>query len=146
MLPENHAFLPKMSILLILNTYTLHRYLCILQVWRQKYFISNVLGLASLNQDQNSMGYCFNKTGVARKSCLFTLNDKFCLGPIAKYMHFREKSSVFYEFDDKNISFLHVLNVSLNYDQKTLGYRFSEWWCCQKIMPLYLKYQFCLGL
>ena len=31
-------------------------------------------GLASLNQDQNSMGYCFNKTGVARKSCLFTLN------------------------------------------------------------------------
>ena len=28
MLPENfHAFLPKMLILLILNTYTLHRYL-----------------------------------------------------------------------------------------------------------------------
>ena len=63
------CLLCKMSILLILNTYTLHRYLCILQVWRQKHFISNVLGLASLNQDQNSMGYCFNKTGVARKSC-----------------------------------------------------------------------------
>ena len=25
----------------------------------------------------------------------------FCLGPIAKYMHFKEKSSVIYEFDDK---------------------------------------------
>ena len=58
------------------------------------------------------------------------------------YMHFREKSSVFYEFDDNYISFLHVLNVSLNYDQKTLGYQFSEWWCCQKIMPFYLKYNF----
>ena len=52
------------------------------------------------------------------------------LWPIAKYMHFREKSSVFYEFDDKYISFLHVLNVSLNYDQNPLGYQFSEWWCC----------------
>ena len=64
---------------------------------------------------------------------------------IAKYMHFREKSSVFCELDDKYISFLHVLNVSLNYDQKSLGYRFSEWWCCQKIMPFHLKYQFRLG-
>ena len=36
----------------------------------------------------------------------------------------------------------------LNYDQKTLGYRFSmfsEGWCCQKIMRFYLKFQFCLG-
>ena len=46
---------------------------------------------------------------------------------IAKNMHFREKSSVFYEFHDKYMSFLHVLNVSLSYDQKTLGYQFSEW-------------------
>ena len=99
--------------------------------------ISNVLGLAPFNQDQNTMGYCFNKTGVARKSCLFTLNGNFAKALIAKYMHFREKSSVFYEFEDKYISFLHVLNPSLNYDQKTLGYRFSEWWCCQKIMPFY---------
>ena len=44
---------------------------------KTKKFISNVLGLASLNQDQISMGYCFNKTGVARKSCLFTLNGNF---------------------------------------------------------------------
>ena len=33
----------------------------------------------------------------------------------------------------------------LNYDQKTLGYRFSEGSCCQKIMHFYLKFQFCLG-
>ena len=75
----------------------------------------------------------------------FYLKWQFCLGPIAKYMHFREKSSVFYEFEDKYISFLHVLNLSLNYDQKTVGYRFSEWWCCQKIMPFYLKCTFWLG-
>ena len=52
----------------------------------------------------------------------FYLKWQFCLGPIAKYMHFREKPSVFYEFDDKYISFLHVLNLSFNYDQKTLGF------------------------
>ena len=49
----------------------------------------------------------------------FYLKWQFCLGPIAKYMHFRVKPSVFYEFDDKYISFLHVLNLSFNYDQKT---------------------------
>ena len=64
---------------------------------------------------------------VLPKIMPFYLKWQFCLGPIAKYMHFREKSSVFYEFDDKYISFLHVLNVSLNYGQKNLRYRFSEW-------------------
>ena len=74
----------------------------------------------------------------------FYLKWQFCLDPIAKYMHFREKPSVFYEFDDKYISFLQVLNLSFNYNPKTLGYRFSESWCCQKIMLLYLKCKFWL--
>ena len=69
----------------------------------------------------------------------FLPKRQFCLSPIAKYMHFREKSSIFYERDDKYISFLNVLNLSLNYDQKTLDYRFSEWWCCQKNTPFLPK-------
>ena len=42
----------------------------------------------------------------------FYLKCKFWLGPIAKYVYFRLKSSVFYEFDDKCIVFLHVLDLS----------------------------------
>ena len=88
-------FTKKMSILLILNTYTLHRYLCILQVLRQKYFISNVLGLASLNQDQNSMGYCLKKNRCCQKIMPFYLKWQCCLGPIAKYMHLERNHPYF---------------------------------------------------
>ena len=42
----------------------------------------------------------------------FNLKYKFWLGPIAKYVHFRWKSSVFYEFDDKCLVFLDVLDLS----------------------------------
>ena len=48
--------------------------------------------------------------GVARKSCLFT-KMPIWLAPIAEYVHFRQKS-VFYEFDDKCVVFLHVLDRS----------------------------------
>ena len=41
----------------------------------------------------------------------FDLKWQCCLGPIAKYIHFRKKS-VFYEFDDKHILFLIVLDLS----------------------------------
>ena len=34
--------------------------------------------------------------------------------------------------------------ASLNYNQNTFGYCFSKKECCQKIMPFYHKYQFCL--
>ena len=56
------------------------------------------------------------------------LKFQFCLGPIANYKHLRQESTEFYEFDDMQIyQFLDVLDISsLNYDQNTLGYCFSE--------------------
>ena len=44
----------------------------------------------------------------------FYLKCQFWLGPIAKYIHLRQKSSVFYELDDKRVVFLHVLDLSLS--------------------------------
>ena len=44
----------------------------------------------------------------------------------------------------RHIQFLDVWTFSpLNYYQNTLGYCFSERWCCQKIRPFYHKRQSC---
>ena len=66
------------------------------------------------------------------------LKCQFCLGPkLNTYIqNFRlkiKKSSVFYEFDDRHISFLDVLDLFLlTCNQNTLGYYFSDRWCWQK--------------
>ena len=87
---------------------------------------------------------------VLPKIMPFYLECQFCLCPTLKntFIHVRLKSSVFYEFNDGYISFLDVLDLSLlKCDQNTLGYCFSELWCCQKkSISFYLKCQSCLGL
>ena len=89
--------------------------------------------------------FSFSERWCCQKIKLFYLKCKFCLGPYSLHMHFRYKSSVFYEFDDKSLSFLSVLDLfPLNYDQSTFEYCFSERGCCQKIMPCYLEYHFYL--
>ena len=58
------------------------------------------------------VGVLVQWTVVLPENHAFNLKCKFWLGPIAKYVLFRWKSSVLYEFDDKCIVFLHVLDLS----------------------------------
>ena len=85
------------------------------------------------------------KGGVARKSCHFTQNPNFAYSLKLNTNIYIYKSFVIYELDANIFIFRFFEPFSLNYDQNTLGYCFIERWCCQKIMPFYLKCQFCLG-
>ena len=79
------------------------------------------------------------KSGVCQKIMPFYLKCRFCLFPKAKYIHFNNFFChlrawwQIYLFSDFFEPF------SLNYDQNTLGYCFTERWCCQKIMPFLPK-------
>ena len=75
---------------------------------------------------------------VTRKSCIFTKMS------ILLILNTWKECTEFYEFDDMQIyNFLMFLDITLlNCNQNTLGYCFSESWCCQKIRPFfYLKCQ-----
>ena len=85
------------------------------------------------------------KGGIARKSWHFTQNPNFTYSLKLNTNIYIYKSFVIYELDANIFIFRFFEPFSLNYDQITLGYCFIERWCCQKIMPFYLKCQFCLG-
>ena len=58
--------------------------------------ILDVLDISLLNCNQNTLGYCFSESGVAKKLGLLPKMAS-CLGPIT-YTYNRD-SSVFYEFE-----------------------------------------------
>ena len=69
----------------------------------------------------------------------FYLKCRFCLFPKAKYILL---DTIFLSFTSlmTNIFIFRFFEpFSLNYDQNTLGYCFTERWCCQKIMPFLPK-------
>ena len=75
----------------------------------------------------------------------FYLKCRFCLFPKAKYIHLNTNLLSFTSLMTNIFIFRFFEPFSLNYGQNTLGYCFIQKWCCQKIMPFYLKSQFCLG-
>ena len=75
----------------------------------------------------------------------FYLKCRFCLFPKAKYIHLDTDLLLITSLMTNIFIFRFFEPFSLNYDQNTLGYCFIEKWCCQKIMPFYLKCQCCLG-
>ena len=69
----------------------------------------------------------------------FYLKCRFCLFPKAKYLHL---DTIFLSFTSlmTNVFIFRFFEpFSLNYDQNTLGYCFTERWRCQKIMPFLPK-------
>ena len=71
----------------------------------------------------------------------FYLKCRFCLFPKANYIHL-DTFFFFLSFTSlmTNIFIFRFFEpFSLNYDQNTLGYCFTESWSCQKIMPFLPK-------
>ena len=76
----------------------------------------------------------------------FYLKCRFCLFPKAKYILL---DTIFLSFTTlmTNIFIFRFFEpFSLNYDQNTLGYCFTERWCYQKIMPFLPKMPILLRL
>ena len=67
------------------------------------------------------LGVLVQWTVVLPENHAFIPKMQFWLGPIAKCVYFRWKSSVLYEFDDKCIVFLHVLDLSPQIWSQNLG-------------------------
>ena len=91
------------------------------------------------------MGYCFIERWCCQKIMPFYLKSNFTYSLKLNTNIYIYKSFVIYELDANIFIFRFFEPFSLNYDQITMGYCFIERWCCQKIMPFYLKCQFCLG-
>ena len=75
----------------------------------------------------------------------FYLKCRFCLFPKAKYIHLDRNRLSFTSLMTNTCIFRFFAPFSLNYNQNNLGYCLIERWCCQEIMPFYLKCQFYLG-
>ena len=69
----------------------------------------------------------------------FHLKCRFCLFPKAKYILLDTILLSFTSLMTNIFIFRFFEPFSLNYDQNTLGYCFTERWCCQKIMPFLPK-------
>ena len=69
----------------------------------------------------------------------FYLKCRFCLFPKAKYILLDTIFLSFMSLMTNIFIFRFFEPFSLNYDQNTLGYCFTERWCCQKIMPFLPK-------
>ena len=64
---------------------------------------------------------------------------RFYLSPKAKYIHLDTNLLSFMSLMTNIFIFRFFEPLSPNYNQNTLEYCFIEKWCCQKIMPFYLK-------